>query len=104
MHSFAVEVLNFRYLAIQFNITNTLVKNKLQDLLVEGKGVKFQITFKLTCHEEIENVETKYWLPICFSSKTTTGSNDLDIFNGLNTSFLTILSRTEKWLVKVLVR
>ena len=75
-----------------------VLENKLKDLLDEMTGFKFHKMVKVILRKELENVETKYLLPIYFNSKTQIVPNYLCIDDSLNTSYETILSRTQKWI------
>ena len=58
--SYTIEVLNSLDQASQPSITKTCVKNKLNGLLVEMKGFKFEIMLPVTLHKKTGNGQTNY--------------------------------------------
>lgn len=70
------------------NCTTKLhVKNLLQDLLAEMRGLKYQITWQMAFHKEIENIETKRSPPIYYNSNTQTVIKNSNINGSFETSY-----------------
>lgn len=87
MCSFTVKVLDSKDIVIQLYITKTRMKTKWKDLFAEKKVLKFQITFQVTFHKEIENSKTKYSPLISLNAKIQIIINSLYVENSLKISY-----------------
>ena len=93
--TYIVEILNSFNLELQLKDTESVIRIKLNDLMIELKGFKFVKTIVLEFQKEEHDDERKY-----FTSKAETIINESDIDDVLESINNTIISNIQKSLGK----
>ena len=93
--SYRIEIVDKRDVIIQLKASDISIKKLFKDLLVELKGLKYQITLAVLLSKVNNSGEIEY-SPVYFNSLTITviGSNKF----GLNQAFQEIIYRLENWI------